>query len=724
MKPDKVSPHDVFYQPARMVVPLFQRPYVWSKDRQWAPLWEDILRLTELVKRQRHDATHFLGAFVVQQVPGEFGQLPQWSVIDGQQRLTTLQVLLDALYTQLEGHGQTILAAQVKPLIENPPAFVKQPHDRYKVWPTNLDRPGFTAVMLRDEQSPTPVVTDSKFTEAHQFFSDRIAEYLGESSTPEHDASILVDAVSRRLEIVSIRLDADEDAQAIFETLNARGEPLSAADLIKNYVFQRLGGSEQDAEQAYVKHWAQFETAWWLSLTAAGRVVQPRSTWFLWHWLRAQLLEDFPIRELFSQFKQYTAERNITFDELLPRIHAAAERYRDTVEGSQAPGGVLNRTQWFSYRISTLDSDLIRPLLIWLEEDAQRAIPDPVRNRLLQILESWFVRRALVKANSNGSNRVVFSLLVALTRVAPDEVADRAEEFLKQQTIDSGYWPSDDEVRAALVGAPAYRRYSRSRLRMMLEAVEDHRRGFPDGNSMSMGPVPRGIGNIEHLMPQKWETHWPITGPDAEVLRLSSERNAKVQELGNLTLLTNKLNARISNSAWSDKQHHLRGSSDLLLTNEVLHNAPERWDETMITQRTARMIDEILNIWPAPTDLPKRTSPRPQERFASQFDIRLLSAEGLVAVGDVFHPKASEHRHIAAIINQRGYLQIGETEFQTPSGAGVHVYELVGRQRSIDGWRFWIRESDGRSLYSLRDQYVEQMEADPELDDDFEDDDE
>ncbi len=178
MKPEKVNPREVFYQPSRMVVPLFQRPYVWSKERQWQPLWEDITRLADVLATKNPAATHFLGAFVVQQLPSTLGTMQEWSVIDGQQRLTTLQILLDSLHSQLDDRGLTMLAAQVEPLIVNPAAFLKNPEDRYKVWPTNLDRVGFKSVM----SAPAPVdyssVVPSRLAEAHQYFSDSIGAWL------------------------------------------------------------------------------------------------------------------------------------------------------------------------------------------------------------------------------------------------------------------------------------------------------------------------------------------------------------------------------------------------------------------------------------------------------------------------------------------------------------------------------------------------------------------
>ena len=120
MKTDVVKPKDVFYNPTRLVVPLFQRPYVWSRETQWAPLWQDIVRLIEVISQHNQTATHFLGAIVIQQLPTTLGALPTWNVIDGQQRLTTLQLLLDSLHTELERRGWAQLAGQILPLVENP----------------------------------------------------------------------------------------------------------------------------------------------------------------------------------------------------------------------------------------------------------------------------------------------------------------------------------------------------------------------------------------------------------------------------------------------------------------------------------------------------------------------------------------------------------------------------------------------------------------------------
>lgn len=710
MKPDKVNPREVFYQPSRLVVPLFQRPYVWSKERQWEPLWEDIVRLAEVLATKNPTATHFLGAFVVQQLPLTLGTMQEWSVIDGQQRLTTLQILLDALHAQLTTRGQLTLAAQVEPLIENPAAFCQKPEDRFKVWPTNHDRAGFEAVMSAAAPVNYTSVVASRLSEAHRFFSDSIATWLGDGV--DRKAKLLVDAITGQLEIVSIRLDLNEDAQAIFETLNARGEPLSAADLIKNFVFQNYVGTDVQVEAAYTANWAELETPWWVTLVTAGRVTHPRASWFLWHWLRARLLEDFPIRELFTEFKDYVTgyikAGMGTLATLLPEIKAAADKYRAVIEGSQTPSGVLTRDELFSYRVGTLDSEVVRPLLIWLDEKGQADIPAAGRQRILELLESWFVRRAIVKAPSQGANRFIIDLMVHLSRQSHEQLAAATESYLASNSTPVGYWPDDDEVAAALADAPAYNKYLRARLRMILEALEDDKRGYPSGKQLAMSPITRGTGTVEHLMPQQWRTNWSADlTPEQEAVR-----DRKVHELGNLTLVTGKLNTKVSNGSWVSKVAHFHEINDVLLTNEALSMAASDWNESTITRRTSSLTAAILKIWPVPAGHVGLPAMQPSASASMSVDVAQLVSEGLIEAGAVLRARSAALAGAEAAVGLDGRIFIGDAPYDTPSGAAKAISIEGGLTGDINGWTFWEVVPTGKSLADIRTEYLESLGED------------
>ncbi len=147
------TPQDIFMQPQHLVVPPFQRPYVWEKEEQWAPLWQDVRRLAELrLAQPSADARHFLGAIVVQAQEPILGGLQASSIIDGQQRLTTLQLLMDAAAAALEAAGHDALAGQLDRLTHNEDIYVPGAETRLKLRHSNRDRAAFDEVM--DAEAP------------------------------------------------------------------------------------------------------------------------------------------------------------------------------------------------------------------------------------------------------------------------------------------------------------------------------------------------------------------------------------------------------------------------------------------------------------------------------------------------------------------------------------------------------------------------------------------
>ena len=305
------TPQSVFMMPQRLVVPLFQRPYVWNEENQWEPLWNDVVRVAEraLAAPSTRHAPHFLGAIVLQQVANPTGLMQQRTIIDGQQRLTTLQLLLDALHAELLAANATQPALRIEQLVTNAPAFCARPEDRFKVWPTNRDRAAFNEVMAAE--SPVDHASlrhkTERMVDAHRYFSDQSRQWLSVGGPDEVDTrASAIDATVRDLvQMVVIDLAADENAQEIFETLNARGAQLTAADLIKNFIFQRLLESDADIEGAYQKYWRDFETAFWETELSVGRIRYHRSSIYLNHWLISQTGEEIVAREVFARFKTF-----------------------------------------------------------------------------------------------------------------------------------------------------------------------------------------------------------------------------------------------------------------------------------------------------------------------------------------------------------------------------------------------------------------------------------
>jgi hypothetical protein len=574
------------------------------------------------------------------------------TVIDGQQRLTTLQLFLDSIHDQLAARNFQGIAKQVQDLVENPEHFRKTHEDTFKVWPTNRDRPAFNSVMSLSVPGDYKSIADnsSRIVRAHEYFSSVINEWL-EEGNQEKRGNALVSAVSHFLQIVVIDLLADEDAQEIFETLNARGTPLTAADLIKNFVFQRLNGTPEEAESAYHQFWHLFETPFWETEISSGRIKHTRSSLFLTHWLIAQTRQDITIREVFSRFKIFVTDLSEPVENLLPQLHRAALEFQKVSEGSLKQTGSLSRMELFLYRTSTLDSEVVKPLVIWLIDPDQESIEASQLNKVLNSVESWLVRRAIVKATTARYNLVLLELLAELANNPRQLAGDVTEKFLSRQTSTSNYWPSDEEIRHELTTQPIYKRLVRGRLRMILEAVEDKRRGYMStvGGRMTEGCVARNDTSIEHVMPQEWRANWP--GNEFDDRGVS--RDNLVHMLGNLTLITQSLNSSNSNLAWPSKIDKFREHTTLLMTADLVNNTDGIWDAEDIHQRTEKLALEVIEIWPVPPENIGllETSDKTNGTNVSVSD---LIQAGLLSPGQTIYCRIQAHRGRQASISDDG----------------------------------------------------------------------
>jgi hypothetical protein len=718
------TPQMVFMQPQRLVVPLFQRPYVWNQENQWEPLWDDVVRVTDRVLNgpsEKHHP-HFLGAVVLQQVQRQTGQLQERTIIDGQQRLTTLQLLLDALHAGLLSVQALQPAMRIEPLVTNAEPFCSKPEDRFKVWPTNRDRPAFNAIMGAKPPVEYKAVghRGERMVEAHRFFSEQAREWLslkGPEAAQNRGAAIET-VVRELLQLVVIDLAADENAQEIFETLNARGAQLTAADLIKNFVFQRLLETGTNIEDAYQNNWKEFETGFWETEVSVGRLRYPRSAIFLNHWLIARTGEEIVAREVFDRFKAFADhEAEVPMTKVLQQIHIAAGVYRQfTIASTQT--GPIDRLGLFGYRTGVLESEVIKPLVLCLLDPQEPSIPEAQLVKALDVVESWMVRRMLVRATTKNYNKVVAELIALVRKSDRTSAGDAIENYLSGQSSVSGYWPDDAELQAELGGLQAYRRLGRGRLRMVLEAVEDHLRGWKNGKSgLGEERVARGKLAIEHVMPRKWHANWPLQEGRAE-----ADRDRIIHSLGNLTLLTGKLNSKVSNGPWlgtEGKRNGLEGHDVLLLNRELLKKAVEQWTDDSIRLRTRELVAIIAQIWPVPPNHRSNVAPV-QPRIRKMIDLSDLINGGALQPGMPLFPRRKKYSHKVATLLQDGQLEVDGEAFPSASDAASAI---VGKR--TNGWWFFLTDQASRhSLQRVRRDYVNAMAVDVEDDEADDDEDE
>ena len=723
---------DIFRASQLLEIPLYQRRYIWDLDSQWKPLWNDIRRIATRGLANPHELQkpYFLGSVVIQQRPNEVGAVQRRTVIDGQQRLTTLQLLLDATHAVLIELDVLEEAEQLEVVIRNKVKSSRPKYERFKVWPLNIDQAAFEEVM----NAEPPVVhrdlehSDSRFVRAHEFFTEQTREYLmtGLAENLEARAEALVNALRESLKLVVISLEQSEDSQEIFETLNARGVRLTSADLIKNFIFQRLLLEGEDDSDAYNKYWKLFETPFWEKLISKGRYVEPRLAIFLVQFLVSRVAEEIKVERVFDRFKRYVDEQaDMTTLDVLKQIHALAVEYERIVVAADKSDGALTTVGRFIYRTQEMDTETVKPVLLHLIDPALPKLPDHEIEGALRAIESWLVRRAVVRATGKAYNKLFPQLVGDLLKGARVDAGRYVETFLREQTADSLYWPDDATVKRSLASLGIYRLLTRSRLRMILEGLEDELRN-PAAESVStpQQACERGRLQVEHVMPRSWAANWPLREGEEK-----DNRQERINRIGNLTLLTPTKNAAVSNGPWrgdNPKKHKmalLKANTTFLLNSSLVDKTgPDGWTIHDIDARCISLAELFIRAWPTPPG--HAVNPQSDSRIHAdtKASIDKLISSGLLEVGTTLDLRKGKSAGRTAQVLEGGFLQLDDgSVHKSPSGAALHI-----RKRAANGWVEWGVSGSDVLLKDLWNDFVERFggELEDDIDDDDDDDDE
>lgn len=594
-------------------IPLFQRPYVWDEEINWDPLWLDIQSLLDRQVAQGKCHSHFLGAVVFEQLNNPTGSIEARQVIDGQQRLTTLQLFLLAARDICEILGAEKYRERFADLTENKASRIDNETDRFKVWPTNCDREVFART--HSASSPDSVRkafdcvgrkrTGKNIPDAYLFFSEKLSTWLNGALDDEGCSAISQDdrlealwQVGRsKLQIVVIDLDGDDESQVIFETLNARGTQLLPADLVKNYLFHKASSTGENVEELYERNWQAFDSDFWREEVRQGRATKPRIDLFLQHYLSLMTLDDVRVSHLFNAFKHFSEEQFragsgvvSTPGSQLGALASYGKIFKKFF--SPTPG---SRLETFTNRLEAVDTATVYPFL--LEAYAQLGKSNSNQfDQILVWLESFLVRRMICGLTSKNYNKL-FIDLVKTTTLSSTISVDNVVKFLMDGDGDSLRFPNDEEFRKSFLEAPIYDRLAQYKVNAVLVALD---RAFEDKKSESLTLDSKLT--IEHIMPQTWEDHWPLTSTSTldQLERQESEdvRNTKIHTFGNLTLVTGSLNPSLSNSGWETKRPEILKFSKLNLTR-YFHDKLT-WSEAEIDERGKALFEKALEIWPYP----------------------------------------------------------------------------------------------------------------------------
>ncbi len=553
---------DLIQKGVQFVIPAYQRNYDWN-DKRREELWEDILEIACLIHRspERRD-THFMGVFVATPAPTSLVDIQRGWISDGQQRFTTLQVLLIALRDKAAQEGQKELAAEIRDYyLTNP---YKKGDDIYKILHkgNTVDREAFKALHGERQQVPGTV------TDAYLFFKSKLDELRPDQ--PEEALGLIKMVIGSRLTFVELTLEPWDNQYTIFQKLNATPKPLTPGDLIRSYFFGTI---------PYEVHKHDAIEAQWLSIqTNVGD-----TTDFLFHFLTMEAGRLIKRTDIYAEFKNIVDRKDESeILSFLDKAHRHSDYYKRLLQPEYEAhaairGGleVLNR----------MELTVAYPFLLSLYEGYEEGmVTEASFTEILRTIENVLVRRYVCGIQRADLSTLFVNLYSRARR--------RAGDFTTKvkQALGKRNYPSNDEFHTTLVHKPLYRDgEGRTRVKFILERLEE----AEEHKEL----VPFSDKTIEHVMPQDFTPWWTAhLGEDG--IRV---HQALLHTLGNLTLTA--YNSEMSNADFYTKKVFY-GSSHLEL-NLAIAKYP-KWSEVEILARGESLAAIALRIWP---DIyPDRTS--------------------------------------------------------------------------------------------------------------------
>lgn len=652
MEVTKVRLTSLFGQSRQYKIPLFQRHYVWDKEDQWQPLWEDIERKSNrrLSQHQVQGFSHFTGSIVVQQGSTREDEIEKYEIIDGQQRLTTFQIVLCVLRDISEEHNHDDVANDINLYIRNSGMLLSE-DERYKLVPTEFDKEAFQSLVNRSAD-----LGDNRIHSAYRYFKDEIAGYVrGEKKKIlALFRSILLD-----FGLVQISLGSGDAPEEIFESINARGKRLLEFDLLRNNLFLRAGA---DRDTFYSRYWAHFEIPYWdPDVEKSGT----SSELFLHHFLMAKLGTE-QVRPEFKtyqrRYRRGLEDNGLGVEHEFCQLKQYSDIYQEMTDCND--DSEIGRRMKF-YQI--FDLTTLHPFVLFVKHEV--GLSGDTLQHVFDILESYTIRRMLCRYGKRGlaNYNIFFSELISEFRnnFSVENLITR----LAEETSDTRRYPTDDEVaptlhtrydehpilfpetgestivfpdnravKAALHGlwvesAGAIRRRL---IRYILYRIELQQRR--ETRYSEPGEVNFGRLTLEHVMPERWQATWHLpvadgailyedngvylsnqTGDDgllydelfsgeptragladesyADAFNLALARDHLLQSIGNLTLVVGPLNSSMSNSPFSQRREALSEHSGLTLNREIYRH--DRWDVNEIRDRAEELILYFCEIWPS-----------------------------------------------------------------------------------------------------------------------------
>lgn len=625
MKSETWTIQQVFQDRRQYKVPFYQRAYVWTLEGQWELLWADIKDKAAERLAGAKPAPHFLGAIVVEpQERTSLRGVDTLHIIDGQQRLTTLQYVLAGLRLASRELGEKDVESFLSAVLDNPnPDTMAMPEvEVFKVWPTFSDQKDFVASMTAEKLDTLKARYPDHFTQAGHFRKIGIAHpgaleaiwnfaewaktwIQANGGSPAVEA--LVMAALKDLKVVLIQLEKGDDAQVIFETLNGRGAELHATDLIRNHLFMSVDQQTENPAKLYDEKWKQFEQTIWKIGERRGRITKPRLEWLIFSAVRAETGQEGDLGRLYVDFKGYAQNGTnpLSATQQLDMLDIYGKHYLELITGK----GDLPIAR-FGRRMQVYDTTTTHPLALKI---STADIAQVEKVAMFNTIVSYIVRRTVCGLTPKNYNNWFMSILRQLSK---ETLCNQVlKELMGMSTTDASRWPDDAEFTNAFITGPAYHgRLDAARCRMLLTELE----GWMRAQKQTEEPQIPQLSHldIDHIMPESWYEHWPLpdgtmtTATEASAAYMLEvgggvlsnhqaairKRANSISTLGNLTLLNLSVNRQAQNKAFQTKKKLLIENTNLSLNVKLL--TLEVWDEDAIIRRGKTLAEAAVRLYP------------------------------------------------------------------------------------------------------------------------------
>jgi uncharacterized protein with ParB-like and HNH nuclease domain len=567
MDAGKRTINDIFNGNRVLEIPFFQRAYVWGEE-QWETLIEDMETVSQLKK------PYFLGSVILkqQQTKSEYNIGDIRTLIDGQQRLTTLNIFFKVLCL-MKGENSSFKRMF---MLEN---------EDLALWHNHNDIDSFKKILNLNDLKEIDSV--DRITHAYNYFKENIDLDKVDRQT-----------ILNNIMFVGIDLAVEEDEQQIFDTINSLGVRLTTAELLKNYFFDRTEIKEYNEFWRDVFEFDDETKSYWDKEITTGRLTRTFIDLFFYSYLQIKIQdpslkikaidknEFSKVETLFESYKSIIKKYDLDKKKVLAEIKEYAILFKENFNYDIVNDELNDEfgIERINAIIFGLDTSTLIPYVLFVLKNVQ---DENQRIELFKFIETYVMRRMVVRATTKNYNQLFTDRLISNNIISKQQFVD----YIEKSAEKINYLPDDHDLKNGFNESKLINKQSAGILYFIESKIRDR-------NKQATQLLGIGKYSLEHLMPKKWENNWGQLDSKEEI----DYRNRKLLTLGNLAIITQSLNASIRDSSWAikkegnNKRPGLKHFSAGIETLAPYLELPV-WNEAQIEKRATDLFEKAKEIW-------------------------------------------------------------------------------------------------------------------------------